>query len=142
MWVAAPMKNNIGIENTTLVREARNARRAAAGAAGFAWAPAAVATAFAITICCFRQITPHTFTSMIVPSSAPVRMAVPQGLVATELPAGASPNRFAMIRNPERNVSAALQRNHHSARGARRWGAALLVAACASAKKGPWTQLK
>src|SRR3989454_9097221 len=34
---AAPMKNSIGNENTTLVREARNARRAAPAAAGFAW---------------------------------------------------------------------------------------------------------
>src|SRR5260370_32927408 len=99
MWVAAPMKNTIGTENTTLVREARNARRAATGAAGFAWAPAAGATAFAITICCFGQITPHTFTSMIVPSSAPVRMAEPQGLVATEGPAAASAQRLAIITN-------------------------------------------
>src|SRR5712692_2423004 len=59
MWVAAPMKNNIGIENTTLVRDARNARRAAPAAAGFAWPPPAVAVALAITICCFGQITPH-----------------------------------------------------------------------------------
>jgi len=48
---AAPMKNSIGNENTTFVREARNARRAAPAAAGFAWPPAAVATALAITIC-------------------------------------------------------------------------------------------
>ena len=47
--VAAPMKNSIGIENTTLVRDARNARRPAAAAAGFACPPFAAATAEAIT---------------------------------------------------------------------------------------------
>src|SRR6266550_2375518 len=33
------MKNSMGIEKTTFVRDARNARRAAAGAAAFAWPP-------------------------------------------------------------------------------------------------------
>src|SRR5437870_2477153 len=57
MWLAAPMKKSIGIEKTTLVREARNARRPAAAAAGFAWPPLAAATADAMTIFWFAQIT-------------------------------------------------------------------------------------
>ena len=60
----------------------------------------------------------------------------------TEVPAGASPMRFAMIAAPERNVNAALQRNHHSARGTSFCVAALFVAASASAKNGPCTKLK
>src|SRR6266702_2921112 len=47
---AAPMKKSIGNDITTLVRDARNARRAAPAAAGFAALPPAVATALAMTV--------------------------------------------------------------------------------------------
>jgi hypothetical protein len=38
-WLAAPMKNNMGNENITFVREAVRARGPAAAAAGSAWPP-------------------------------------------------------------------------------------------------------
>src|SRR5438093_6802246 len=139
---AAPMKNNIGIENTTLVREARNARRAAAGAAAFAWPPDAAATADAITICCFGQITRHTFASMTVPNSAPVRIVTAHGEDQAADPSGDSPMRLPMIAAPVRNVTTADQRNHASARGTSFCVAALFVAASASAMNGPCTKLK
>src|SRR5689334_1167360 len=66
---AAPMKNSMGIENTTLVRDARNARRAATGAAALACPPDATALADAITICCFGQITRTTLKNISVPKS-------------------------------------------------------------------------
>src|SRR5207245_2666681 len=101
------MKKSIGTENTTLVRDARNARRPAAAAAGLAWPPPAAATAEAITICCFGQITAQTFTNISVPNRAPVKMASPQGLVMTEVPGGAWSTRFVMIAAPERKVNIA-----------------------------------
>src|SRR5262245_14018034 len=45
-WLAAPMKNSIGTENTTLVREASPARAPAGPTAGLAGRPAAVSMAF------------------------------------------------------------------------------------------------
>src|SRR5258705_2481082 len=142
MWLAAPIKKSMGIENTTLVREARNARRPAAAATGFAWPPVAAATADGMTIFWLGQITRHTLKSISVPNSAPVRIATAHGLDHGAVPAGASPMRLAMISAPERKVTSALQRNHHRARGTSFWVAWLFVAASASAKNGPWTKLK
>src|SRR2546423_14117268 len=85
-WDAAPMKKSMGIENTTLVREARNARRAATGATGFACPPDAVVRADAITMCCFGQITATTLRNIIVPNSAPVRMVIAHGVDQAALP--------------------------------------------------------
>src|SRR3982074_3944565 len=48
-WEAAPMKKSIGMEKTTLVREARPPRAPAAAAAGLAGLPAAVSIAFWMT---------------------------------------------------------------------------------------------
>src|SRR5436309_13889110 len=95
------MKKSIGTENTTLVRDARNARRPAAAAAGLAWPPPAAATAEAITTCCFGQITAQTFKNISVPNRAPVKMASPQGLVMTEVPGGAWTTRRASVAAPE-----------------------------------------
>ena len=139
---AAPMKNNIGIENTTLVREARNARRPAAGAAAFAWPPDAAATADAMTIFCFGQMTRHTFASITVPNRAPVRIVTAHGEDQAADPSGDSPMRLPMIAAPVRNVSTADQRNQASARGTSFCVAALFVAASASAMNGPCTKLK
>src|SRR2546422_5952433 len=62
--VAAPIKKSIGKDITTLLRDARKARRAAPAATGFACPPPAVATAFAITIFWFGQITSHTLRNI------------------------------------------------------------------------------
>src|SRR5580765_7544258 len=111
------MKNSIGIENTTLVREARNARRAATGAAAFAWPPDAAAFADAITICCLGQMTHTTLKNISVPNSAPVRIVIAQGVDHAAAPRGDAPMRFPMIRMPVRNVTMAPPRNQASARG-------------------------
>src|SRR5436853_942372 len=133
------MKKSIRTENTTLVRDARNARRPAAAAAGLAWPPPAAATAEAITTCCFGQITAQTFTNISVPNRAPVKMASPQGLVMTDAHGGAWSTRFVMIAAPERKANIAPHRNHHSARRTSLGVAALFVAPSASAKKGACT---
>src|SRR6266850_173693 len=107
------MKKSMGIENTTLVREARNARRAAAGAAAFAWPPEAAAAADAMTISCFGQITRTTLKNMTVPNRAPVRIVMAQGVDHAPDPSGDSPKRFPRIASPVRNVTIAPPRNHH-----------------------------
>ena len=81
----------------------------------------AAATADAMTIFWLGQMTRHTLNSIRVPNSAPVRIATAQGLDHAEVPAGASPMRLPMISAPERNVTNALQRNHHRARGTSFW---------------------
>src|SRR6185312_8358381 len=136
------MKNSIGIENTTLVREARNARRAAAGAAAFAWPPDAAALADAITIFWLRQITPQTLISITVPNSAPVKMVSAQFEAQAAEPMVARPMRSPMIAAPVSQVSAADQRNQNRARGTSFCVAADLVAGSASAMNGPCTKLK
>ena len=73
-WRLAPMKKSMGIENRVLVREARNARRPAAAAAGSAWPPPRTAFVDAMTICCFGQMTIQTFRNMRVPIVAPMRI--------------------------------------------------------------------
>src|SRR5687767_2424368 len=105
------MKNSIGIENTTFVRDARKARRAAAAAAGLGWPPEAAAVADAITICCFGQITNTTLRNIRVPNSAPVRIVTAQGVDQAAAPSGDSPIRLAMMSAPVRNVRIAPPRN-------------------------------
>src|SRR5437867_7648920 len=107
------MKKSIGTENTTLVRDARKARRPAAAAAGFAWPPPAAATAEAITTCCFGQITSQTFKNISVPNRAPVKMASPHGLVMTEVRGGGWGTRLVMMAAPERKGKLAPNRNQH-----------------------------
>src|SRR6516162_2099142 len=63
-WVEEAMKNTIGIEKRTLVREATVERAPRAAAAGFAGLPAAVSTAFWITTFCAGQITNQTLNHM------------------------------------------------------------------------------
>ncbi len=58
-----------------------------------------------------RQITPHTLSSMIVPSSIPVRIAALLHPGARLKYSFVSPT----MRMPVRNVPTAAQRNHHSA---------------------------
>src|SRR5438034_3989337 len=106
------MKNSIGIEKTTLVRDARKARRPAAAAARFACPPFAAATAEAITIFWLRQITPQTFASITVPNSAPGKIAAAQGFI-TGTSGGRAPARLAMMRAPVSKVIDADQLNHH-----------------------------
>src|SRR5688572_5457266 len=132
----------MGAEKTTLVREARNARRAAAGAAALACPPDAAALAEAMTTFWLRQITPQTLINMIVPNSAPVRIVTAQFDVHGDAPSEARPMRSPMIAAPVRNVTSADHRNQASARGTSFWVAALLVAGSASAMNGPCTKLK
>src|SRR5688572_33070549 len=132
----------MGMENTTFVRDARNARRAAAGAAALAWPPEAAAFADAITTFWLRQMMPHTLISMTVPNSAPVRIVTDQFEVQAALPVVARPRRSPMMAAPVRNVTSADHRNQASARGTSFCVAALLVAGSASAMNGPCTKLK
>ena len=69
------MKNSIGIgqHDVGAGREAARARRAAA-AAGLAGFPAAVSSAFWMTILFLGQITNHTLAHMIEPRSPPRRI--------------------------------------------------------------------
>src|SRR5260370_42183466 len=128
------MKKSMGNDIPTLVRDTRNARRAAPAVAGLAAPPPAVVTALAITIFWFGQITSQTFRNISVPNAAPVRIVMPQGSL------GFAP-RNQRIRKPERKVSSAPHRNHQSARGTSFCVATLLVDASASAKNGPCTKL-
>src|SRR5258705_6818167 len=105
------MKYNMGIENTTLVRDARNARRAATGAAALACPPDATAFAEAMTICCLGQMTSTTLKNMRVPNSEPVRIVMAQGVDHAAGPSGDSPRRFPKIRIPVGNVTPAPARN-------------------------------
>jgi len=136
------MKNSIGIENTTFVRDARKARRAAAGARALACPPDAAAFADAITICCLGQITRTTLRNISVPKSAPVRIVIAQGVDHAPAPSGDSPSRFPRMARPVRNVRIAPPRNQRSARGSSFCVAVLLVAGSASAMNGPCTKLK
>ena len=60
-----------------LVREAQAALRAAAAAFGSASWPAAVRSAFSMTIFWFGQMTPHTLANMTSASRMPVAMLRP-----------------------------------------------------------------
>ena len=68
------MKNNIGNENSVLVREARPALASAPAAAGSASPPAAAFSAEAITIFWLGQMISQTFRNIIVPRVAPTIM--------------------------------------------------------------------
>ena len=70
------MKNTIVTEKIVFWRDAMNALRPAAAAPGSAGLPASTLAALASTTFWLRQMTPHTFSSMIVPSSMPVRIEV------------------------------------------------------------------
>src|SRR3989442_1364935 len=96
---------------------------------------AAVTNPVTTTPCWLGQITRHTLNSIRVPNAAPLRIVIPQGSLQLA-------RRRARIARPDRNVSAAAQRNHHSARGTSFCVATLLVEASASAKNGPCTKLK
>src|SRR3989442_11630274 len=96
------MKNSIGIENTTLVRDDRNARRAATGATALACPPEAAAFADAMTICCLGQMTSTTLRNIRVPKTAPVRIVMAYPVDHAAAPSGDSPRRFP--RSEERRV--------------------------------------
>src|SRR5690349_4532137 len=85
-WLVEPMKNSIGIESTTLVREARPPRAPAGPAAGLAGLPAAVSIAFWITILFLGQITNHTLAHMMEPRSAPSRIFQVPGSLIPRIP--------------------------------------------------------
>ena len=76
------MKNSIETEKTVFCRDAMNALRPAAAAAGSGSPPASTLAALASTTFWLRQITPHTLSIMIVPSSMPVMIADAAGLLA------------------------------------------------------------
>src|SRR5207245_8023065 len=130
------MKNSIGIENTTFVRDERNARRAATGAAALACPPEAAAFADAITICCLGQITRTTLKNMSVPNSAPVRIVIAHPVDQAAAPSGDSPKRFAMIKIPVRKVPIAPARNQRRARRNSLCGAVPLLEGSAVAMTG------
>src|SRR5207245_10397601 len=130
---AAPMKNSIGIENTTFVRDARNARRAATGATALGCPPEAAAFADAMTICCFGQMTSTTLKNIRVPKSPPVKIVSAQGVDHAAAPSGDSPRRFPRIARPVRNVRMAPPRNQRRARGRSFWVAVLFAPGSASA---------
>src|SRR4029453_1006606 len=73
-WLAAPIMKSMGMEKTVLVREARPARAPAAAAAGLAGLPAAVSSAFWMTIFCLGWITNQTLAHMTLAMMPPSRM--------------------------------------------------------------------
>src|SRR5205807_7637572 len=85
-WLAEPMKRSMGMEKTTLVREASPPRAPAAAAAGLAGLPAATSTAFWMTILFLGQITNHTLAHMMVPRIPPTRMTQVWGSGRPRLP--------------------------------------------------------
>src|SRR2546426_629183 len=82
LWLADPMNQSMGMERTTLVREARPPRAPAGAAAELAGLPAAVSMAFWITILLLGQMTNQTLAHMTVPRMPPSRMtSVPGSLI-------------------------------------------------------------
>src|SRR6266550_4304741 len=76
-WLAAPMKNSMGIESQALVRDARNARRAHFGRSAGAGVPdSAVARVAAMIFFWSGQMIIHTFMNMIMPSPPPTAIAI------------------------------------------------------------------
>src|SRR5215467_1496418 len=73
-WLAAPIMKSMGMESRVFVREASPPRAPAGGAAGLAGRPAAVSSAFWMTILFLGQITNHTFAHMMLPMMPPRRM--------------------------------------------------------------------
>src|SRR3990167_3310711 len=67
MWLAAPMKNSIGIESRVFVRDAKPARCPLAAASGIAWPPFATWVAEAMTIFWAGQMMNQTLNHMSVP---------------------------------------------------------------------------
>src|SRR5687767_15484003 len=76
-WDVKTMKNSIGIEKNVLTRLARPASLAAPAAAGSGSPPAATASAEAMLIFWFGQMTIHTLAAIVMPSSAPKVMLRP-----------------------------------------------------------------
>src|SRR4029453_13509402 len=83
---AAPRKNSIGTDSTTLVRDARPPRAPAGAAAGLAGLPAAVSSAFWITILFLGQLTNHTLAHMIDPRRPPRRIFQGPGSLMPRMP--------------------------------------------------------
>ena len=71
------MKSSIGIEKIVFWREASAAARPASAAVGSASPPASTLRALAMTFFWLRQMTPHTFRNIVMPSSMPVEMLMP-----------------------------------------------------------------
>src|SRR6266508_2162077 len=80
-WLAEPIKNSMGMERTTLVREAKPPRAPAGAAAGLAGLPAAVSMAFWITILFLGQMMNHTLAHITEPRMPPSRMTHVPGSV-------------------------------------------------------------
>src|SRR2546426_12072750 len=81
MWLAEPMNQSMGMDRTTLVREARPPRAPAGAAAGLAGLPAAVSMAFWITSWLLGHMTNQTLAHMTVPMMPPSRMTNVPGSV-------------------------------------------------------------
>ena len=75
------MKKSIGSEKIVFMRDASAARRPASAAFGSACPPASTFRALAMTIFWFRQMTPQTFRNIVMPSSMPVAIATPAGVL-------------------------------------------------------------
>src|SRR5438552_17969592 len=78
-WVAEPMKRSMGMEKTTLVRDASPPRGPAGGGAGLAGLPVATFTAVRLTHLFWGQMTNHTRAHKRVPSRPRTRMTGVRG---------------------------------------------------------------
>ena len=76
-WLGQSMKKTSGRENRVLTLLARPARLAAAGAAGSASPPSETVTDEPMAICCAGQMTIHTLAAIVVPSTKPIAMPMP-----------------------------------------------------------------
>ena len=72
------MKKISGIENSVLTRLARAARLAAAGASGSAIPPSDTATEEPMATCWAGQMTIQTLAAIVVPSTKPKAMPMPE----------------------------------------------------------------
>ncbi len=130
------MHISIGIDSTKFTREAMPA---ALRALAFS---SSVAGFMPRIFFWFGQMMPHTFSSMIVPSQAPMPMTTCPGASAKALMRPDS----ASSQNPASQVARAAQRNQNSALGARYLVMAAPpgppLSAAAAASPGVWTTLK
>ena len=78
-WLAAPMKNSIGIESIVFVREVTPPRAPRAAASGIAWPPSLTRAVDAMTTCCAGQMMNQTLNHIRVPSTPPKKIFQPYG---------------------------------------------------------------
>src|SRR5262249_42648089 len=76
-WLAAAMKNSIGIDSTVLGREATPPRAPRTAASGIAWPPSLTRAVEAITTCCAGQMMNQTLYHIRLPMMPPMKIAQP-----------------------------------------------------------------